>query len=76
MEVNFIVGDTAFEVKGTAHISARDLKGLKAIATEGAFAHRVVVCREPLPFMKDGIEILPFAVFIERLWGGDFGLSS
>jgi len=67
-EVDFIVGNTAFEVKGTSHINSQDLKGLKAIATEGSFAHRVVVCREPLPYVKDGIEVLPFAVFVDRLW--------
>ncbi len=35
---------------------------------EGAFAHRVVVCREPLERRVDGIEILPFAAFVDRLW--------
>ena len=73
-EVDFIVGDVAFEVKGSDHIDAHDLRGLKAIATEGTFAHRVVICREPFPFVRDGIEVLPFSVFIERLWGGYFGL--
>ena len=67
-EVDFIVGDVAIEVKGSDHISTHDLKGLKAISTEGSFTHRIVVCREPLPFVKDGIEVLPFDVFIERLW--------
>ena len=67
-EVDFVVGNTAFEVKGTSHVCSHDLKGLKAIATEGPFAHRVVVCREPIPFVKDGIEVLSYSAFIDRLW--------
>lgn len=70
-EVDFIVGNAAIEVKGTNHICSHDLKGLRAIATEGPFPRRIVVCREPRPFVKDGIEILPYAEFIERLWQGD-----
>lgn len=67
-EVDFVVGNCAFEVKGSSHVSSHDLKGLKAIATEGSFAHKVVICREPLPYVKDGIEVLPYSEFINRLW--------
>jgi hypothetical protein len=28
----------------------------------------LVVCNEPLPRIVDGIEILPYSVFLERLW--------
>lgn len=70
-EVDFIVGNSAFEVKGASHIDSHDLKGLRAISTEGSFAHRVIVCREPLPFVKDGIEVLPYDVFVDRLWHDD-----
>jgi len=68
-EVDFIVGDCAIEAKSGDNISGGDLKGLRAIADEGEFAHRIVVCREPLARVVDGIEILPYAEFVRRLWG-------
>ncbi len=67
-EVDFVVGNSAIEVKSTSKVSSHDLKGLKAISSEGEFAHKVVVCREPRRFVRDGIEVLPYADFIERLW--------
>ncbi len=45
-----------------------DCTGLRALAEEGSFTHRVVVCREPVARQVDGIEILPSADFVERLW--------
>jgi len=68
IEVDFVVGDCAFEVKSSENVSKGDLKGLRAIADEGAFAHRVVICREPVSRTVDGIEIVNFRDFIERLW--------
>jgi len=67
-EVDFIVGTTAIEVKSTKNVDKRDLRGLVALAEEGTFAHRIVVCREPQPRTVDGIEILPYGEFIVRLW--------
>lgn len=70
-EVDFVVGSCAIEVKSGNRIAQGDLKGLKAIVDEGKFAHRVVVCRESTPRIVDGIEILPYQDFINRLWSGD-----
>ena len=67
-EVDFVVGTTAIEVKSARMIDRSDCSGLRAIADEGTFAHRIVVCREPMARVADGIEILPFADFITRLW--------
>jgi len=67
-EVDFVVGTTAIEVKSSKTIGKQDLGGLRTIAEEGSFEHRVLVCREPLPRVQDGIEILPYADFISRLW--------
>ena len=36
---------------------------------EGAFDHRVVVSLEPLSRTQDGVEILNYRDFIDRLWG-------
>lgn len=37
---------------------------------EGALAAYIVVCRETVPRRTDGIDILPWQVFLERLWSG------
>lgn len=67
-EVDFIVGNVAIEAKGMKLVDKRDLKGLGALAEEGTFDHRIVVSREPLARMQDGVEILPYGDFIDRLW--------
>ena len=67
-EVDFVVGNSAIEVKGAERISRSDLKGLRAIAEEFDFAHRIVVCREPLARTEDGVEMLPYSEFVVRLW--------
>ena len=71
LEVDFIVdGEVAIETKSTRNIGKSDLKGLRAIADEGGFRRRILVCDEPLQMVSDGIEILPWRVFVEELWGG------
>ena len=67
-EVDFVVGNAAIEVKSTKMVDKRDLAGLRAIAEEGEFARRVVVCREPLPRTTEGVDILPYNEFVRRLW--------
>lgn len=67
-EVDFIVGNVAIEAKGTKLVDKRDLKGLGALAEEGLFDRRMVVSREPLARIQDGVEILPYGDFINRLW--------
>ena len=67
VEVDFVVGNCAIEVKSTTSACDGDIKALKTIAEEGEFAHRILVCREPVARVVDGIEILPFNDFISRL---------
>jgi len=70
-EVDFVVGTTAIEVKSAKTVDRSDLGGLRAIAEEGGFGHRVLVCREPLPRVLEGVEILPYDEFVNRLWRDD-----
>lgn len=73
LEVDFLVaGEVAIEAKTTREATARDLKGLRAIADEATFRHRILVCNEPRERFCDGIRILPWSLFVSRLWGGDF----
>ncbi len=70
IEIDFVLGDheVAIEVKGTNEANARHLKGLKAFAEEYEVKKLILVSNDPLPRLVDGIEILPWKVFLERLW--------
>ena len=71
-EVDFILNDTAIEVKHTDHISEKELKGLAAIDQEGEWAHKIVVSRDPHRRKIGSFEILPVQDFLEDLWTGRF----
>ena len=72
LEVDFVVNDdVAIEAKTTRNATKDDLKGLRAIDDEGTFRHRILVSDEPRPREVDGISILPWRNFIDRLWSGD-----
>lgn len=70
-EVDFILDDrVAIEVKAKEQVGQRDLRGLRALAEEGQLRRLVVVSLERQPRDVDGIEILPWQVFLEQLWAG------
>lgn len=71
-EVDFIIDDTlAIEVKASARIHEKHLKGLKALIEEGIIRNFVLVSQEPRPQMIGGIRILPWISFLEELWSGN-----
>jgi predicted AAA+ superfamily ATPase len=72
LEVDFILGnhEVAIEVKGSKNVNNSHLKGLKAFMEEYAVKKALVVCNESLPRIVDGVEILPYSIFLERLWAG------
>ena len=71
-EVDFVLGDMrlAVEAKASAKITPRHLKGLRSLAKDNPHvARRVVVCLEPRARRtEDGIDLLPVAEFVRRLW--------
>jgi uncharacterized protein len=70
-EVDFILGDAvAIEVKATTRVDTRDLRGLRALREEGLMTSCIVVCREGAARRLDGIDILPWETFLDRLWSG------
>ena len=72
LEVDFVVnGEVAIEAKTTRSATNDDLKGLRSIGDEGVFRHRILVADEPRPREVDGISILPWREFIDRLWSGN-----
>lgn len=72
-EVDFVVGDMqlAIEVKSAARVHEGDLGGLKALRESHKTKHALVVCSESAPRTVDGIEIVPWRVFLDRLWDGE-----
>lgn len=73
IEVDFILGDgeIALEVKATDNIQPRHLKGLKAFAEEYKTARLMVVCNEPNPRQIENITVLPWNIFLDKLWAGE-----
>ncbi len=68
-EVDIILGaDIAIEIKSTDRVSDKHLKGLRAFMEEH-LASCFLVSRDPQPRKtNDGILILPWEDFIERMW--------
>lgn len=73
-EVDFILGDmaVAIECKASARIHDGDLRSLRTLAEEHRVGKRLLVSQERATRrLADGIEILPWRLFLERLWSGD-----
>ncbi len=74
LECDFILGrdgDVALEVKGAGRARRADFKGLRAFVEEHRPRLAIVVCNEDAVRRTDeGIWILPWDRFLERLWGG------
>lgn len=69
-EVDFILEDEiAIEVKTTAHVQNKHLKGLKALAEENICKHYFLISHDLIPRKVDNMEILHWQVFLDRLWG-------
>lgn len=67
--------DVAIEIKGGSRVHDGDLRGLRALAEDHRVKRRVVVCLESQPRrLDDGIEILPWRIFLDRLWDGELGV--
>ena len=69
-EVDAVIGEAemAIEVKSSSTVSSNDTKGLKAFFKEFPQAKRIIVCREAMPRLFNGIEIWPVELFLQRLW--------
>lgn len=73
-EVDFILGDKdlAVEIKGKGRVHEGDLRSIPVLLEDGPVKKCVVVCLEDQPRTAAGnVEILPWRLFLERLWGGD-----
>jgi len=74
-EVDFIAGDKelALEIKGSRRVHESDTASLKALLEDGPVKRCCLVCLEKQPRqLTCGIEALPWQVFLDALWGGEF----
>lgn len=73
IEVDFILGDhqLAVEVKSSASVSSQHLHGVKAFAEEYAVGSLIVVSQDPKPRRIGNVQILPWQLFLQKLWSGE-----
>ena len=73
IEVNFILGnhEVAVEVKGTNNVQSRHLKGLKSFSEEYKVKKLVIVSNDPMERSIGDITILPWNLFLKKLWAGE-----
>lgn len=72
-EVDFILGDmeVALEVKGAKRVHEGDLRGLRALSESHRVRRSMLVSLESQPRLISGIELVPWRLFLDRLWGGE-----
>lgn len=72
-EVDFLIDDhTAIEVKGTEMVTEKYLKGLKALAQDVPLKRKIVVSLDPRPRKINEVDVLPYQIFLQKLWQGEF----
>jgi uncharacterized protein len=74
-EVDFILGDKdmALEIKGSARIHEDDIRSMQALLEDGPVKKCCIVGLEKQPrYLTKDVEAIPWQMFIERLWHGEF----
>ncbi|MBT4790359.1 MAG: ATP-binding protein [Halobacteriovoraceae bacterium] len=67
-EVDLLFGDYAIEIKSTKNVSAKHLKGLKAIREENIFKKLILVSRDKNERTVDGIDCYYFENLLHKFW--------
>ena len=69
-EVDFVLGrgEVAVEVKGTARIDKRTLRPMKSFVELYSPRLAIVVCNESRERVHGGIRIMPWRIFLQKLW--------
>lgn len=76
-EVDFILGDKqlAIEIKGSSQVHKGSIGSLLALLEDGPVKKCCVVCLEKEPrWIHPSVEVIPWRMFLDRLWKGDFGV--
>lgn len=69
-EVDFILGggEAAVEVKGSAMVDKRALRPMKSFIDLYGPKQAIVVCNEKEERLHNGIKIMPWRLFLQKLW--------
>jgi predicted AAA+ superfamily ATPase len=75
-EVDFILGEKqiALEIKSGKLVHDIHLKSLRALKEDGKIKNLIVISQEKYPREVDSIKIIPWKMFLEMLWAGEFGI--
>jgi len=73
VEVDFVLGDheVAIEVKSTDNANKRHIKGLQYFEEEYEVKQSILVSNDPFPRKMNNITILPWRIFLQKLWNGE-----
>jgi len=73
LEVDFILGDheVAVEVKSTEMATPRHIKGLQSFGEEYSVKELILLTTDPWPRKIGNVSILPWKIFLARLWAGE-----
>ena len=73
LEVDFVLGqhEVTIEIKSSKHVNNRHLKGLKAFSQEYKVKKSIVVSQDAQPRLINNIVILPWEIFLKKLWNGE-----
>ena len=64
-------GEVAVEVKGASRVDNNELRSMRAFVDEHKPKRAIVVANEKHERETGGIAVLPWRVFLDRLWGGE-----
>lgn len=64
-------GEVALEVKGTERVDSRDLRAIKSFSAEYRPKKVIVVSNEQAERKVEGIHLMPWKLFLQRLWSGE-----
>jgi len=72
-EVDFLISDRiGIEIKATKLVTDKHLKGIRALKEEINFSRTIVVSQDrERRITPDGIEILPWKMYLDELWNGN-----
>jgi predicted AAA+ superfamily ATPase len=69
-EVDLVLGQkVAIEIKSAEHYQPKMLKGLRALKEEGLVSKFMLVSRDKVERVVDGIKVIPYTKYLELLWG-------
>lgn len=73
IEIDFVLGtnEVAIEVKSSDKISGHHLRGLKGFMEEYKVKHAILVCTESVTRKVGDIWIMPWEVFLQKLWADE-----